>query len=296
VWVKGFLLKYRAPWVITLTGTDYNSWCGKEDPPPHIRENLERADALVVFHEEARGSLEECLPSVAGKLCLIPQGVTFSKIERKVPELRRELGFGSGDPVFLMVSSIRPVKNIETALRAFSEAEKVIPAVRLILLGPIIDQEEGRRILELGKTLKCFEYLGEKPQSEVRRFMAASDVFLNTSLNEGMPGAVLEAMAEGLPLLASAATGNRSLVTHGKNGLLFRVGDAKELSEAAVRLAKDPLLRREMGEIGKRIVGTQYSVEQELDRHESLYNRLIREMNQGRPHLAAPTHRGPRAG
>jgi glycosyltransferase involved in cell wall biosynthesis len=289
-WVREFLTKYPAPWVITLTGTDYNSWCGKEDPPPHIRENLEKADALVVFHEEARGSLEECLPSVARKLCVIPQGVAFSEIKEKVPELRRELGFGADDLVFLMVSSIRPVKNIEAALRAFSEVEKEIPKVRLILIGPILDQEEGRRILELGRALRCFEYLGEKPQSEVRKVMAASDVFLNTSLNEGMPGAVLEAMAEGLPLLVSATTGNSSLVTHGRNGLLFRVGEAEELIEAAIKLARDARMREEMGEIGKQMVAALYSIERELALHESLYSRLIQERDQGATASASRNH------
>ncbi len=67
----------------------------------------------------------------------------------------------------------------------------------MILIGPVLDREEASRILTLGETLSCFEYLGERPHEEVQKFIAASDVFLNTSLNEGMPGAVLEAMAMG---------------------------------------------------------------------------------------------------
>ncbi len=116
--------RYPVPWVITLTGTDYNSWCGKEEPPPHIRENLDRAQALVVFHEEALEALVNGLPEVAGKIQVIAQGVPSPASPQDVQQLRKELRINPGDSVFLMVSSIRPVKNLEAALLAFSEIER----------------------------------------------------------------------------------------------------------------------------------------------------------------------------
>jgi L-malate glycosyltransferase len=276
-WVKEFLRGNPVPWVITLTGTDYNSWCGKREPPPHIRKNLERAGALVVFHEEALQSLNACLPSVAKKIEVIAQGVSQSGTKQDAILLRREIGIGTDEIVFLMVSSIRPVKNVGAAIEAFSEVEMKFQNTRLLLIGPVWDQEEGRRILERGRRLRCFSYLGEKPQSEVRKFMAASDIFLNTSLNEGMPGAVLEAMAEGLPILASFIEGNRSLVVDGENGLLFSVDKKEDLTEAAVRLAQDQPLRRRMGEIGRQIVRTRHSVDLELDRYEEVYRQLLKQ-------------------
>ena len=105
--------------------------------------------------------------------------------------------------------------------------------------------------------------------------MAASDIFLNTSLNEGMPGAVLEAMAEGLPILASAITGNRSLVVEGKNGLFFPVDRREELVRAAIRLASDRSLRKRMGEASRQIAATNYSIERELDGYQRVYNYLL---------------------
>jgi glycosyltransferase involved in cell wall biosynthesis len=174
-----------------------------------------------------------------------------------------------------MVSSIRPVKNLRAAIRAFAELERKIPNVRLILIGPVLDQEEAERVLELGDKFNCFRYLGEKSQSVVRKFMAASDIFLNTSLNEGMPGAVLEAMAEGLPILASAITGNRSLVVEGKNGLFFPVDRREELVRAAIRLASDRSLRKRMGEASRQIAATNYSIERELDGYQRVYKYLL---------------------
>jgi glycosyltransferase involved in cell wall biosynthesis len=274
-WLMKFLEMNPVPWAITLTGTDYNSWCGKGEPPPHIRESLEKARALVVFHEEAREALENCLPEVAEKIQVIAQGVIPPPVRQDIEHLRKELGFGPENIVFLMVSSIRPVKNLEAALLAFSELEKGAPNVRLILIGPVLDEGEASRILKLGERLSCFEYLGEKPHEEVQVFMTASDVFLNTSLNEGMPGAVLEAMASRLPVLASDITGNRSLVTDGENGLLFPAESTGLLVQAVLTLTKDERLRRKMGEAGRQKVEMHHSVEKELDQYERLYQKLL---------------------
>ncbi len=275
-WVKDFLRANPVPWIITLTGTDYNSWCGKREPPPQIKENLERAGALVVFHGEALQSLGNCLPSVANKIQVIPQGVSYSEEDQDVIQLRKEIGVGIDEIVFLMVSSVRPVKNLRAAIEAFPEIERKVQNAKLLLIGPIWDQEEGRRILEMGQELKCFSYLGEKPPSEVRRFMAASDVFLNTSLDEGMPGAILEAMAERLPILASSIEGNRSLVVDGENGFLFSLDHGEGLIKAGIRLAQDQSLRKMMGQMGRQMVRNRHSVDLELDRYEEAYRRLLR--------------------
>jgi glycosyltransferase involved in cell wall biosynthesis len=274
-WVKGFMDRHPVPWVITLTGTDYNSWCGKEEPPPHIRENLERARALVVFHMEALEALVNCLPEIAGKIQVIAQGITCPACPQDVLQLRKELRIAPRDSVFLMVSSIRPVKNLEAALLAFSEIERKMANVRLILIGPVLDREEASRILKLGETLSSFEYLGEKPHVEVQKFIAASDVFLNTSLNEGMPGAVLEAMASGIPVLASDITGNRSLVVTGDNGLLFPAGSVAGLVESALTLMRDESMRKQMGKAGRQRVAARYSVDREVDQYRDLYRRLL---------------------
>ena len=74
-WMKLFRSSFTARWVITLTGTDYAPWCGIKDPPAHIKENLEHADALIVFHEPAAISLSASLPMLKNKIHIIPQGI-----------------------------------------------------------------------------------------------------------------------------------------------------------------------------------------------------------------------------
>jgi glycosyltransferase involved in cell wall biosynthesis len=106
--------------------------------------------------------------------------------------------------------------------------------------------------------------------------MQAADMFLNTSLNEGMPGAVLEAMAEGLPVIASDVTGNRALVVHEENGLLFPVGDTEALAQAALRLVNDEALRKRLGSAGAARVLSHYSVDREINEYLGLYEGLLR--------------------
>ena len=161
-WVKEFFLQSKkVPWVITLTGTDYNTWCGVSAPPEPVRESFAQADALVVFHEEAREAVRRCLPAAAGKIHVIAQGVTPPDSGGDVQLVRQRYGIRPEAVVFLMVAGIRPVKNIAAALEAFSEVEKRVETAVLLLAGPVIDQSEAERIFSMGSRLRRFQYLGE---------------------------------------------------------------------------------------------------------------------------------------
>ena len=276
-WIKEFFLQgKKVPWIITLTGTDYNTWCGVTAPPAPVLESLGQADALVVFHEDALQTVRKCLPAVAGKIHIIAQGVTPPVIVSDVLRVRQRYGISPETVLFLMVAGIRPVKNIAAAIEAFWEVEKKVADTALFLAGPVIDQNEAKRIFKIGSRLQRFQYLGEMPPAQVRELMAAADVFLNTSLHEGMPGSVLEAMAAGVPIIASAVAGNCALVRDNENGLLFSGDDPRELIIAAVRLSTDRPLRSKLGEAGRKLAAARYSAEQEIEKYEHLYRSLFK--------------------
>jgi glycosyltransferase involved in cell wall biosynthesis len=276
-WIKEFFLQSKkVPWVVTLTGTDYNTWCGVTAPPAPVLESLGQADALVVFHEDALRTVRKCLPAVSGKIHVIAQGVTPPDSGGDVQLVRQRYGIRPEAVVFLMVAGIRPVKNIAAALEAFSEVEKRVETAVLLLAGPVIDQSEAERIFSLGSRLRRFQYLGEMAPAAARELMAAADVFLNTSLHEGMSGAVLEAMAAGLPVIASTVAGNCALVRGGENGLLFPLEDPRALIAAAMRLSTEQSLRGRLGAAGKRIAAAKFSAEQETEKYQHLYRSLIK--------------------
>jgi len=274
-WAETFLSKRRVPWIISLTGTDYNGWHGTDSPPPRIRKCLQRASALVVFHRQAAREVAGAVPEIADKIRVIAQGVSRFDGTEDRRSLRGRFGMGCDQVVFLMVAGIRPVKNIGLALEAFGEMESRIPLARLLLVGPAMDRREADRIADMGRRLRCFSYLGERSPSEVRELMRASDVLLNTSLHEGMPGTLLEAMAEGLPVLAGAVSGNTSLVRDGENGVLFNPEDREELVGKALRLAGDARLRASLGQAGRNWVHREFSAEREREAYHDLYASLL---------------------
>jgi glycosyltransferase involved in cell wall biosynthesis len=153
--------------------------------------------------------------------------------------------------------------------------EKRVATAVLLLAGPVIEQSEAERIFSLGRSLRRFHYMGEMAPAAVRELMAAADVFLNTSLHEGMSGAVLEAMAAGLPVIAGMVAGNCALVRDGENGLLFPLEDPQALIAAAMRLSTEQSLRARLGAAGKRIAAVKFSAEQEIENHQRLYRLLL---------------------
>jgi len=177
-----------------------------------------------------------------------------------------------------MVSGIRAVKNISYAMAAFDKIENDFPQIKLLLVGPVIDNKEAIKIKTTGEKLSGFSYLGEKPPPEVRVLMSASDVLLNTSLNEGMSGSILEAMAEGLPILATRVPGNTSLVMESENGFLVALDSEEELIRSAIELATDRQKRNRFGNAGRQMVIRYHSVKQEIERYVKIYNTILKSL------------------
>ncbi len=187
--------------------------------------------------------------------------------------MRQRYGIAGGDILFFMAAGLRPVKNICFALDFFAAVRKRYPLARLLLAGPVIDGAEASRIFEKGRAVTGFSYIGEISHEAVRDLMAAADIFLNVSLHEGMPGAMLEAMAEGLPVLASDAPGNRALVQQGITGLLASLASRDCFIDAACRLAADAGCRHALSAAARQSAAS-FSVLQEIDKYENVYRSI----------------------
>lgn len=274
-WLEQLFSRISVPWVITLTGTDYNSPQEYGAEFGMLERQFSGAGAIVVFHEEARAWVAEHFIEAAQKLCVIAQGIDLrgKKVDRTA--VRQLYGVNGADILFLMAAGLRPVKNICFALDFFLDVRERCPGARLLLAGPVVDKAEASRIFEKGRSVAGFSYIGELPHESIRDLMAAADIFLNVSLHEGMAGAMLEAMAEGLPVLASDAPGNRALVEPGRTGLLASLASRDSFIDAACRLAGDGVYRRALRE-GARQAAATFSVLQEIEKYENVYNRIAR--------------------
>jgi len=109
---------------------------------------------------------------------------------------------------------------------------------------------------------------------DVPELLAASDVFILTSRREGLPKALMEAMAVGLPIIATDVRGNRDLVKSGENGYLVPLGNAEQTAIAIERLIDSEDLRRSMGGKSKELV-KQYDLQNILKEMEKIYDNIL---------------------
>jgi glycosyltransferase involved in cell wall biosynthesis len=145
-----------------------------------------------------------------------------------------------------------------TLLRAFAVVAGEIPQAELYIAG---DGPCRDRLVELSKELnleKRVSFLGALPHTA--QFLSQLDVFVLSSLNEGLPLALLEAMAAGLPVVSTRAGGVEEAAHDGKNAYLAAVGDSNDLARAMIRMARAPDLAQ-MGAVGQEIVRDQFSIE-----------------------------------
>ena len=178
---------------------------------------------------------------------------------------------GDRHPVEVVsVGRLAPPKDFVTLVRACSRLEPGL--ARLTIVGDGGDRgavEEA--IAETG--LEGVLMLGER--DDVLDHLAVSDVFVLSSLSEGLPMSVLEAMAAGLPLVLTRVGGTPELVDEGENGRLVPAGDPVALAEAIAGLARDVAARRAFGAASRRRVEETFALTRFQEAHVQLYERLL---------------------
>jgi glycosyltransferase involved in cell wall biosynthesis len=260
-----------APLVVTLTGTDANHDLLDPTQRSAVLGVLEAARAVVAFHGSIRDKVCREAPHLSAKLHVVGQAV---RCPERVFDLRGRLGLSPSDFVFLQPAGIRRVKNIPAVLPPLDALWRRHPEVRYVLAGPVIEPEEGARVLELMRAYSWAHYLGVVEHDQLCASLGMVEVVVNSSLSEGgMSNAVLEAMSKGVAVLASHIEGNRSVVQDGETGLLFASGE--EFLAKAERLVTDPAFRLALGHRGRQKVLADFPLQGEIDKHLALYRSLL---------------------
>lgn len=155
-------------------------------------------------------------------------------------------------------------------LERHSEAGRQL---RLVMVGEGSRRPEVERILETGQVRDLAWLPGAR--EDVPELLRAMDLFVLPSLNEGISNTILEAMASGLPVVATAVGGNPELVAEGLTGALVPAGDKAALVRALERYWQHPELRRRQGEEGRKQVERSYSLDAMVQAYGTLYRRLL---------------------
>jgi glycosyltransferase involved in cell wall biosynthesis len=171
----------------------------------------------------------------------IANGIDIARFETRAPTNRRR--------VITMVANLRPGKGHEVLLRAAARMLRRIPDLRFQIVGDGPRRAELEREAAALRVSAQVEFLGHR--ADVPQILRDSDVFAFPSFMEASPNAVLEAMAAGLPIVATRVGGIPEVIEHERNGLLVEPGDAEQLSRALELLLADGDLRRRLGAAGR---------------------------------------------
>lgn len=187
-------------------------------------------------------------------------------------KLRAQLGLPVDAVLVGSVGRLDPVKDFPTLLKAFWEVRKKNIDAKLVIVGdgPIRTQLSNLcRELDLQSTVL---WLGER--SDIATLLRCFDIFAQSSIFEGMSNTILEAMACGLPIVATDTGGNPELVRVGHNGMLVQVGDVKALTETLSTLLLNETLRQQYGLNSRLLAENQFDLALMAQRYSDLYESL----------------------
>ncbi|TLM89870.1 MAG: glycosyltransferase family 4 protein [Actinobacteria bacterium] len=175
----------------------------------------------------------------------------------------------TGVPLAIYAGRLVPVKRVDRLIGIWPAVRRAFPSAHLAIAG------EGPLEGELkSKAGEGVQFLGGL--ADVRPLMQSADLLVLPSDAEGLPVSLVEAMACGLPCLATRVGGVPEAVADGETGLLIPPGDADRLREALLRLLADPALRESMGRQARLRVQEKYSLEQMALRTRALYLNVLR--------------------
>jgi len=246
----------------------------------NLRRKAERIAAAklscaIAVSEIVRKELVEEVGIPGRKVILVRNGIDLAA-DSCIGDLdskRRYLNLEPDDVLFITVGRLAKIKNYALLLKALALAAGQVPNVKLALIG---DGPERTKLEQDAQGLGLADrvyFLGER--SDVREWLDVAHGFVLPSLYEGISIALLEAMAAGLPAIATNVGGNPEVIIEGENGLLVESGDYESLSRALIKIASDMILRKRMGRAARERAESEFELKQVVRRYEKIYTDIL---------------------
>lgn len=232
------------------------------------------ADCVLVNAEAIRETLI-AQGYDAAKIVVIRNGIVLSRYRRSEQgqRIRRELGIPAESPIIIMFSRLNRMKGAEYFLEAAGSVARICPNARYLIVGDGANRRDlEQRAASLGLKERV-SFTGFR--TDVPDLLAESAISVLPSLSEGLSNSLLEAMAAGIPVIATKVGGNPEIIEDGVSGLLIPPRDADSLAEAMSELLRNPTRAHIMGEAGFRRVAELFSVERSVAQVEDLYCKLV---------------------
>ncbi|MEP6775181.1 MAG: glycosyltransferase [Chloroflexota bacterium] len=245
---------------------------------------LYRLSSRVIVPSEASKQLVMLTEKIpAGAISVLYNGVDTSRYmppsTEARAEARREFGIKVDDLLIGVVGRLSPEKGgLDNLIRAAYRLREQHVNVRLLIVGdgPVRAKLEklDAELHEWNRGLES-SVIFAGPRQDIPRLLGAMDIFVLPSLNEALPIVILEAMAVGLPVVATRVGGVPEIVQDGATGLLVAPGDEAALLTALNRLAEDSALRVKLADAGREQVRGKFTIEQMVRNLEIIYEELL---------------------
>jgi len=211
---------------------------------------LRMPDALLVLSTYWHDLLVAEIPSLSGRVVVLPNSVAPEVAAAMPAEVLRAPGEGDDGLMVLFLGSLGQRKGLNTAIEAAALVRQEVPGVRFVFAGDL-DLERDRALVsdlrERAVRIGAIQFPGLVTGPKKLELLRGAAMLILPSRNENQPIAILEGMAMGLPIVATAVGGIPETVEDSRQGFLIAPGDAIHLAVAIMRLARDPELRLEMG-------------------------------------------------
>ena len=254
-WVKGYFKDLWINYFYTLSSSIYNL----------------SDEVITLFSRNKEIEIE--LGCDANKISIIPNGIEieeYQHILRTLPEDKIRIG---------AIVRIVPIKDIKMMIQAFALVEKEIPNAELYILGP---KEEDTGYYE--ECIQLVRILGLKNIHftglvNVKEYIGNLDILLLTSISEGQPLAILEGLACAKPFVSTNVGGCKELIEglnddFGPAGFIVPVMHYEEMASHIIKLCKNPDMRKQMGENGRRRVSHLYKKSEFIASYKNIYSRV----------------------
>ncbi len=215
-------------------------------------------------------------------ITVIPNAV----VEPPPPVVTREqflaaCGFPADTKLIGVIGRLAKQKRVDDLLWGMQVLRQADPTTRLVIIGDGPEREALRQHARDVEVDRFVTFLGHR--DDASSLLHHLDVFWLGSSFEGMSNSLMEAMAAGIPVIATDIPPNRELIRHGEEGYLANVGDGVAFAQYSVRLLTDPDLRSRMTQAARERMRREFSVERMIARHCEVYERLVGDRTSNRP-------------
>lgn len=251
------------------------------------------SDRLTTVSADIKMLMTEQWKIAPEKITVLPNGIDLEKFS-PAPDrasLKSRLGFPAASFLIgTVVSCVRPVKDLPTLLKAFVEIKRRVPEAKLAIVGgmensfeannPAQDVLEIKNFIDRNSLRDAVIWAGQ--QGSVEKYLQAFDLYVNSSLYEGMSNTLLEAMGCGAAIVATRVGGTPMIVRDGENGLLVPPAAPEAMANAVCRLVETAQLKERLGRAGRKYVESHHPLETFVCRHEEIYLEEFWRKNQSR--------------